>query len=101
MKDKFLAYFFSYVGIAACCIGVPLLIVFLGGLRIFAWIADNTLAVIGLGLIAIALILFIRDRSKRRRLGAGRERAVNKPVAEAAWPSTPRWHYRPPGSPGK
>ena len=79
MNDKFLAYFFSYVGIAACCIGVPLLIVFLGGLGIFAWIADNTLAVIGLGLIGIALILFNRDRKKRRRLGVWRERAVFEP----------------------
>ncbi len=97
MNDRFLAYFFSYVGIAACCIGVPLLIVFLGGLGIFAWIADNTLAVIGLSLIGIALILFNRDRKKRRRLGAGRERAVENPAADAAWPSTPRRHHRPPG----
>ena len=97
MNDKFLAYFFSYVGIAACCIGVPLLIVVLGGLGIFAWIADNTLAVIGLGLIGIGLILFNRDRIERRRLGAGRERAVEKPAADTAWPSTalsrlPRCH---------
>ncbi len=97
MNDKFFAYIFSYVGIAACCIGVPLLIVFLGGLGIFAWIAANALAVIGLGLIGIALILFIRDRSKRRRLGAGREWDVENPAADAPWPSTPRWHQRPPG----
>ena len=97
MNDKFLAYFFSYVGIAACCIGVPLLIVFLGGLGIFAWIADNTLAVIGLGLIVVALILFNRGRKNPRRLGTRRERAVENPVADAAWPSTPRWHHRPPG----
>ncbi len=97
MNDRFLAYFFSYVGIAACCIGVPLLIVFLGGLGIFAWIADNTLAVIGLGLIGVALILFNRDRKKQRRLGTRRERAVENPSADAAWPSTPRCHHRPPG----
>ncbi len=97
MKDNFFAYIFTYVGIAACCIGVPLLIVFLGGLGIFAWIADNTLAVIGLGLIGIALNLFNRDRKKRRRLGSRRKRAVENPVADAAWPSTPRWHHRPPG----
>ncbi len=97
MNEKVWAYLFSFVGMAACCIGVPLLIVFLGGLGIFAWIADNTLAVIGLGLIGIALILFNRDRNKRRRLGTGRERAVEKPAADAAWPSTPRWHPRPPG----
>ncbi len=97
MNDKFLAYFFSYVGIAACCIGVSLLIVFLGGLGIFAWIADNTLVVFGLGLIGIALILFNRDRKKRRRLGVWRKRAVENPAADAAWPSTPRWHHWPPG----
>jgi len=76
---------------------VPLLIVFLGGLGIFAWIAANPLAVIGLSLIGIAMILFNRDRKEQRRLGAGRERAVDKPVAEADWPSTPRRHHRPPG----
>ncbi len=98
MSDKFLAYFFSYVGIAACCIGVPLLIVFLGGLGLFAWIADNALAVIGLGLIGIALILVNRDRKNRRRLGARRERAVENPAEEDAWQSAP---HRRPRSPGK
>ncbi len=85
------------MGIAACCIGVPLLITFLGGVGIFVWIADNALAVVGLGLISIALILFNRDRKKQRRLGARRERAVESPAADAAWPSTPRWYHRPPG----
>ncbi len=47
MNDNFFAYIFTYVGIAACCIGVPLLIAFLGGVGMFAWIADNTLAVVG------------------------------------------------------
>ncbi len=84
MNDNFFAYIFTYVGIAACCIGVPLLITFLGGAGIFAWIADNTLAVIGLGLIGIALILFNRDRKKRRHLGARRERAVDTLVAPSA-----------------
>ena len=84
MNDNFFAYIFTYVGIAACCIGVPLLITFLGGAGIFAWIADNTLAVIGLGLIGIALILFNWDRKKRRHLGARRERAVDTLVAPSA-----------------
>ena len=97
MNDKFLAYFFTYVGMVACCIGVPLLIIFLGGVGIFAWIADNNWAVVGLGLIGIALILFNRDRKKQRRLDARRERAVENPAAGGAWPSTPRWHHRPPG----
>ncbi len=97
MSDKFLAYFFSFVGISACCIGVPLLIIFLGGLGLFAWIANNTLGVVGRGLIGIVLILFNRDRKKQRRLGTRRERAAENPVANAAWPSTPRWHHRPPG----
>lgn len=97
MKENFVAYIFTYAGIAACCIGVPLLITFLGGAGIFAWIADNTLAVIGLSLFGIVLILFNRDRKKRRRLGAGREWDVENPAADAPWPSTPRWHQRPPG----
>ena len=84
MNDNFFAYIFTYVGIAACCIGVPLLIAFLGGVGMFAWIADNTLAVIGLGLIGIALILFNRDRKKLRHLGARRERAVDTLVAPSA-----------------
>ncbi|MEE8252376.1 MAG: hypothetical protein V3R17_00420 [Hyphomicrobium sp.] len=84
MNDNFFAYIFTYVGIAACCIGVPLLITFLGGAGIFAWIADNTLAVIGLGLIVIALIVCNRDRKKRRHLGARRERAVDTLVAPSA-----------------
>ena len=98
MSDKFLAYNFTYVGMVACCIGVPLLIIFLGGVGIFAWIADNNWAVVGLGLIGIALILFNRDRKKQRRLDARRERAVENPAADAAWPSAP---HRRPLSPGK
>ncbi len=97
MNEKVWAYLFSFVGMAACCIGVLLLIAFLGGVGLFAWIADNTLAVIGLGLIGITLILFKRDRQKRRRLGARRERAVENPTAEAAWPSTPHRRHRSPG----
>ncbi len=84
MNDNFFACIFTYVGIAACCIGVPLLIIFLGGVGIFAWIADNTLAVVGLGLIVIALIVFNRDRKKRRHLGTRRERAVDTLVAPSA-----------------
>ncbi len=98
MNDKLLAYIFSFVGMAACCIGVSLLIAFLGGVGLFAWIADNTLAVIGLGLIGIALILFIRDRQKRRRLGARRKPAVENPAADDSWPST---SPRRPHFPGK
>ncbi len=88
MNEKVWAYLFSFVGMAACCIGVPLLIVFLGGVGLFAWIADNTLAVIGLGLIGITLILFNRDRRKRRRLGARRKPAVENAAADDSWPST-------------
>ena len=98
MNEKIWVYLFSFVGMAACCIGVPLLIVFLGGVGIFAWIADNTLAVIGLGLIGIALIIFNRDRRKRLRLGARRERAVEFPAADDSWPST---SPRRPHIPGK
>ncbi len=97
MSDKFLAYFFSFVGIAACCIGVPLLIIFLGGLGLFAWIANNALAVVGLGLIGIVLILFNRERKNRRRLGARRERAIENPAKEDAWQSAPHRRQRSPG----
>lgn len=94
MNDKSRAYIFGIVGMAACCIGVPLLIAFLVGAGFFAWFADNALAVIGLGLIGIALILFSRDLKQRRRLGA---RRVENPAADAAWPSTPRRGSRSPG----
>ena len=97
MNDKALAYLFSFVGIAVCCIGVPLLIVYVSGVGLFAWFADNTLAVIGLGLIGIALILFNRDRKNRRRLGARRARAVENPAEEDAWQSAPRRRQRSPG----
>ncbi len=98
MNEKVWAYLFSFVGVAACCIGVPLLIAFLGGVGLFAWITDNTLAVIGLGLIGITLILFNRDRRKRRRLGARREPAVENPAAKDSWRST---SPRRPHFPGK
>ncbi len=88
MNEKVWAYLFSFVGMAACCIGVPLLIAILGGVGLFAWIADNTLAVMGLGLVGIALILFKRDRRKR---------GVENPAADAAWPSTPHRRHRSPG----
>ena len=44
MNDKFLGWVLGTVIMAACCIGVPLLIVFLIGTGVFAWFADNGLA---------------------------------------------------------
>jgi hypothetical protein len=97
MNDKLLAHIFGFVAVAACCIGVPALIIFLGGLGLFAWFASNSLALFALALIVAAGYLLHRDRRKRRRLGARRERAVEYPPADAALPSTPYRRYRSPG----
>ena len=97
MNEKFLAYFFTFVGVSACCIGVPFLIVFLGGLGLFTWIANNTVALFALALIAAVGYLLHSDRKKRRQFRAGHERAVNPSSVDEAQPSIPRWHHRSPG----
>ena len=97
MNEKLVAYIVSFVVIAACCLGVPLLIIFLGGLGLFAWFANNSLALFALALIVAAGYVLHRDRKKRRQFRAGRERTVNPSSLDEAQPSNARWHHRSPG----
>ena len=73
MNEKLVAYIVSFVVMAACCFGVPALLFFLSGLGLFAWFADNSIA---LALIGAAGYLLHRDRRKRRQALGRRERAV-------------------------
>ncbi len=89
MNDKFLGWATGTVIMAACCIGVPLLIVFLTGVGVFAWFADNGLAIIAVVLFVAVMAKFGRDRKHRRHLGTGRAQAVEHSLADENWPSAP------------
>ncbi len=89
MNDKILGWAFGTAAMAACCIGLPLFIVFLTGTGVFAWFAGNALWVFALVLIVAAIALFRRDRKKRRHLETGRAQAVEHSVANEDWPSVP------------
>ena len=65
MNDKFLGWVLGTAIMAACCIGVPFLIVFLIGTGVFAWIADNGLAVIAVVVIVVAVALLRREQINR------------------------------------
>ncbi len=93
MNDKLPGWLIGSVFMAACCIGVPLLLAFLSGVGLFAWFADNTFGVIALVLIAGAIALFRKERKKRRHLGT-RAQAVERAVTDNALPSTQRWRQR-------
>ena len=67
MNDKFLGWVFGTVIMAACCLGVPLFLWFLGSAGVFAWLGNNSLAVVGLIIIAAIFYLLHRDPKKRRR----------------------------------
>ena len=94
MNDKFLGWAFGTAAMAACCIGVPLLVGFLIGTGVFAWFAGNALWVFALVLIVAAIALFRRDRKKRRHLETRRAQAVEHSVANKAWSSVPRRRHR-------
>ncbi len=97
MNDKLLAHIVSMIVFAACCIGVSALIVLLGGIGLFAWFADNGLALFALALVVAAGYVLHRDRKKRRQFRAGHERTVNPSSLDEAQPLTPRYHHRSPG----
>ncbi len=91
MEDKPLAFIVGTPIMAGCCIGVPLLMGFLGGVGLFAWLSDNTLVLIAAIPIAAAGYLFVRDRqgsAPPRARGGFRYRAAprerrTRPVAAA------------------
>jgi len=97
MNERLVAHLVSIVFMAGCCIGLPLLIGFLGGLGLFAWFADNGLALSTLALIVVAGYLLHRDRRKRRQARARREAAIGHRSADEVQPSTPQGHHRSPG----
>ena len=85
MNDKPIAYILAFAGMAACCVGVPLLVGFLLGAGVFAWLADNSLAVIAPVLIAAAVALLVyRDRKRRRQPGAEPRRVAGRPASDDA-----------------
>ncbi len=97
MNEKLVAHMVSFVFMAGCCIGVPLLIGFLGGFGLFAWFADNGLALFTLALIAAAGCLLHRDRRKRRQAHARRKEAIGYSSANEIQPSASPERQRSPG----
>ena len=90
MNDKPLAFVIALPAMVACCLGLPLLVAWITGVGLFAWLAENTFAVVAAGLIAGGVgYLLHRDRKKRRHLRARREPAVEHPISGDAQPSTP------------
>ncbi len=81
MNDKFLAWGVGTVIMAACCVGVPLLVGFMIGTGLFAWLANSSFAMVAVVVAAAAVYLIRRDRKRRPRLESRRERAVERPAA--------------------
>ncbi len=89
MNDKFLGWVFGTVAMAACCIGLPFLFVFLTGVGVFAWFADNALTAIVLIVFVAVVAMYGRDRKRRRHLGTGPSQAVEQPPTDQDWRSVP------------
>ncbi len=89
MNDKFLGWAFGTAAMAACCIGLPFLFVFLTGIGVFAWFADNALTAIVLVLFVAVMAMYGRDRKKRSHLGTGPAHSVEQPLADEDWTSVP------------
>lgn len=66
MNDKFLGWVFGSLAMAACCIGLPLLVGILVGTGVFAWIADNGLAIIAVIAVVAAIALWRREQINQR-----------------------------------
>ena len=94
MNDKVLAYILGTAAMAACCIGVPLLLVFLSSVGFFAWFADNSIGVLALVTIVAGIVLFRRDQKKRRHPARRRAQAVERSAADKSWPSSQQWRQR-------
>ncbi len=84
MNDKFLAWVVGTVIMAACCVGLPLLVAFVIGTGLFAWLANSSFAMVAVVLAAAAVYLIRRDLKRRPRLESRRERAVEQPPADDA-----------------
>ena len=97
MNGKPLAFIIGLPVMVGCCIGAPLLVGWLIGVGVFAWLADNTFAVIAVGMVAAAVVFLLwRNRKERRHVGARQEQAVERPAADATRASTPARQRRSP-----
>jgi len=88
MNGKPLAFIIGLPVMVGCCIGAPLFVGWLVGVGLFAWLADNTFAVIAVGMVAAAVVFVLRrHRKERRYVGARQGQAVERPAADAPNPS--------------
>ena len=81
MNDKVLAHIVAFIAFAACCVGVPLLLVFLSGSALFAWLGDAPLwliLVVVFGVAIYALLRRTRKRAAARGGGPARDRFPSK-----------------------
>ncbi len=70
MSDKPLAIVFALPVMVGCCVGAPLLVAWLAGAGLFAWLADNTFVIIAVAVVPAVAYLLHRDRKRRRLLDA-------------------------------
>lgn len=65
MSDKPIAMISAFVLMAACCLGVPLLLMFLSGAAVTAWVLNDGVAWLALAAFVAAVLMLYR-RSRRR-----------------------------------
>ncbi len=86
MSDKPIAMISAFVLMAACCLGVPLLLMFLSGAAVTAWVLNDGVAWLALAaVVAAALMLY---RRSRRRAGPRPKTAPAGPAGPTARDAT-------------
>ncbi len=83
MIDKPIAMISAFVLMAACCLGIPLLLMVLSGAAVTAWMLNDGVAWLALAAFVVAILMLYR-RSRRR---AGRRRRTG-PAAPATRDAT-------------
>ena len=65
MNAKLLAYIVASAGFAACCLGIPVLIVVLSSGAGAAWLGDNGFPLAAIGAAAVGVVILVRRTPRR------------------------------------